>query len=127
MTSRHSPDRDSTRAGNADAARIAAWLVVILLIPRVLRMLYPEVWVEDDFYLEAAWLMSVGMRPYLDFVHPHMPLLEWIAAGYLKLFGASLKTWGTPSEVENWIEGLSVRVVFRTVPSVWSHRNPVRA
>ena len=46
-------------------------------------------WVEDDFYLESAWLVSVGMRPYLDFVHPHMPLLEWIAAGYLKLFGAS--------------------------------------
>ena len=29
------------------------------------------------------------MRPYLDFVHPHLPLLEWIAGGYLKLFGAS--------------------------------------
>ena len=52
-------------------------------------MLYPEVWVEDDFYLESAWLVSVGMRPYLDFVHPHLPLLEWIAGGYLKLFGAS--------------------------------------
>src|SRR5271155_4521823 len=52
-------------------------------------MLYPEVWVEDDFYLESAWLVSVGMRPYLDFVQPHMPLLEWIAGCYLKLFGAS--------------------------------------
>jgi len=52
-------------------------------------MLYPEIWVEDDFYLESSWLVSVGMRPYLDFVQPHMPLLEWIAAGYLKLFGAS--------------------------------------
>jgi len=52
-------------------------------------MFYPEVWVEDDFYLESAWLVSAGMRPYLDFVHPHMPLLEWIAGGYLKLFGAS--------------------------------------
>ena len=60
-----------------------------LLIPRILRMLFPEIWVEDDFYLESAWLVSVGMRPYLDFVQPHMPLLEWIAAGYLKLFGAS--------------------------------------
>jgi hypothetical protein len=68
---------------------IGAWLIVVLLIPRILRILYPEIWVEDDFYLESAWLVSVGMRPYLDFVHPHMPLLEWIAAGYLKLFGAS--------------------------------------
>ncbi len=61
----------------------------MLLIPRIVRMLYPEVWVEDDFYLESARLVSVGMRPYLDFVHPHMPLLEWIAGCYLKLFGAS--------------------------------------
>jgi len=52
-------------------------------------MLYPEIWAEDDFYLESAWLVSVGMRPYLDFVQPHMPLLEWIAGCYLKLFGAS--------------------------------------
>jgi Dolichyl-phosphate-mannose-protein mannosyltransferase len=74
---------------SADSARIGGWLVVVLLVPRVVRMFYPEVWVEDDFYLESAWLVSVGMRPYLDFVHPHMPLLEWIAAGYLKLFGAS--------------------------------------
>ncbi len=62
---------------------------MVLLIPRVVRMFYPEVWVEDDFYLESAWFVSVGMRPYLDFVHPHMPLLEWIAGCYLKLFGTS--------------------------------------
>ncbi|HEY9158070.1 ArnT family glycosyltransferase [Candidatus Binatus sp.] len=89
MTSRGSSRRISAAAGNADAVRIGAWLVVVLLIPRVVRMLYPEVWVEDDFYLESAWLVSVGMRPYLDFVHPHMPLLEWIAGCYLKLFGTS--------------------------------------
>jgi Dolichyl-phosphate-mannose-protein mannosyltransferase len=81
MTSRDSSQPISARGG--------AWLIVILLIPRVARLLYPEIWVEDDFYLESAWLVSVGMRPYLDFVQPHMPLLEWIAAGYLKLFGAS--------------------------------------
>ncbi len=81
MTSLSSPQRDSVR--------ISAWLIVVLLIPRIARMLNPEIWVEDDFYLESAWLVSVGMRPYLDFVQPHMPLLEWIAAGYLKLFGAS--------------------------------------
>lgn len=81
MTSRGSSQRVPLRLG--------AWLIVVLLIPRFARLLYPEVWVEDDFYLESAWLVSVGMRPYLDFVQPHMPLLEWIAAGYLKLFGAS--------------------------------------
>lgn len=91
MTSRGSSQRISASADKAGATRIGAWLVVVvvLLIPRVVRMLYPEVWVEDDFYLESAWLVSVGMRPYLDFVQPHMPLLEWIAGCYLKLFGTS--------------------------------------
>src|SRR5258708_29330372 len=89
MTAVGSSTRVSASADSSDAPRIRAWLIVVLLIPRIARMLYPEIWVEDDFYLESAWLVSVGMRPYLDFVQPHMPLLEWIAAGYLKLFGAS--------------------------------------
>src|SRR5208337_2267810 len=89
MISRGSSRRVPASADSVDATRIGAWLIAVLLIPRVVRMLYPELWVEDDFYLESAWLVSAGMRPYLDFVHPHMPLLEWIAAGYLKLFGAS--------------------------------------
>jgi hypothetical protein len=89
MISGGSSSRLSADADSADAARISAWLIVVLLVPRILRTLYPEIWVEDDFYLESAWLVSAGMRPYLDFVQPHMPLLEWIAAGYLKLFGAS--------------------------------------
>src|SRR5580658_734951 len=89
MTSTGSSRRASASADSVDAARMGAWLIVVLAAPRILRMLYPEIWVEDDFYLESAWLVSVGMRPYLDFIQPHMPLLEWIAAGYLKLFGAS--------------------------------------
>src|SRR5260221_10695562 len=64
-------------------------MILVLLAPRILRMLFPEVWVEDDFYLESAWFVSAGMRPYLDFIHPHMPLLEWTTTGYLQLFGAS--------------------------------------
>jgi hypothetical protein len=89
MTSRGSSRRVSAAAGKAGAARIGTSLIVVLLIPRIVRLFYPEVWVEDDFYLESAWFVSVGMRPYLDFVHPHMPLLEWIAGCYLKLFGTS--------------------------------------
>ena len=64
-------------------------LLIALAIPRLVRLFYPAIWVEDDFYLEAAWLVSAGMRPYLDFVHPHFPLLEYFSAAYLKIFGAS--------------------------------------
>jgi hypothetical protein len=79
----------ATASSTASRTELGAVLLVILAIPRVVRLLYPEVWVEDDFYLEAAWLVSVGMRPYVDFVHPHFPLLEYLSAGYLKIFGAS--------------------------------------
>jgi hypothetical protein len=75
-------------SSTSSRAELGAVLLVILAIPRVMRLFYPAIWVEDDFYLEAAWLVSVGMRPYLDFVHPHFPLLEYLSAGYLKIFGA---------------------------------------
>ncbi|HYB92163.1 MAG TPA: glycosyltransferase family 39 protein [Candidatus Binataceae bacterium] len=77
------------RASAAEPAKIAVWLLAVLLAARLARLFYSEVWVEDDFYLESAFLVSAGMRPYLDFVHPHMPVLEWIAGAYLRLFGAS--------------------------------------
>jgi hypothetical protein len=89
--------RASSKGAPAKAAAIStsvraefgAVLLIILAIPRLVRLVYPAIWVEDDFYLEAAWLVSVGMRPYVDFVHPHFPLLEYLSAGYLKIFGAS--------------------------------------
>jgi hypothetical protein len=110
MTSRGSSRPVSASTDTTDAARIGAWLVIVLLIPRVIRMLYSEVWVEDDFYLESAWLVSVGMRPYLDFVQPHMPLLEWIAGCYLKLFGASHQS----------IEILNEAAIFAASILTWS-------
>ena len=82
--------RASSKSVPATArTQVGATLLIILAIPRLVRLLYPAIWVEDDFYLEAAWLVSVGMRPYLDFVHPHFPLLEYFSAAYLKVFGAS--------------------------------------
>lgn len=88
MTRKSSPGARS-KAPPAVHAQIGAALALILIAPRIIRMLYPEIWVEDDFYLESAYLVASGMRPYLDFVHPHLPMLEWIAGGYLKIFGAS--------------------------------------
>jgi hypothetical protein len=86
--------RKSSRSARSKAqpayhAQIGAALALVLVVPRVVRLFYPEIWVEDDFYLESAYLVASGMRPYLDFVHPHLPMLEWIAGGYLKIFGAS--------------------------------------
>ena len=85
-SSKRAPASVAPRA--SDDTSFGAALLIILAIPRLMRIFYPQVWVEDDFYLESAWLVSAGMRPYLDFVHPHFPLLEFITAGYLKIFGA---------------------------------------
>jgi hypothetical protein len=101
---------------SSDTARgISLALALVLLAPRVLRMLYPEVWVEDDFYLESAWLVSQGMRPYLDFVHPHLPLLEWIAGAYLKIFGASHLTAELLNEAAIYVTSLLTFTLARRV------------
>ena len=82
----------SRRAVTPQAAGIGVGLAIALVVPRLARFLYPEVWIEDDFYLENAYLVSVGMRPYLDFLHVHFPVLEWVAGVYLRLFGASFNS-----------------------------------
>jgi hypothetical protein len=69
---------------------IAPWVLALLLIPRIVRFIYPAVWVEDDPLLETALATSRGLRPYIDFTLAQLPLLEWIAAGYIKIAGASL-------------------------------------
>jgi Dolichyl-phosphate-mannose-protein mannosyltransferase len=88
MTPARSSAQARLRSRRAEAG-ISVALVIVLLVARLIRLFYPEIWVEDDFYLESAWLVAAGMRPYVDFVHPHLPLLEWIAGAYIKVFGAS--------------------------------------
>src|SRR6516164_361659 len=86
-----SMSRSSSRqAVTRQATGIGVGLAIVLVVPRLARLFYPQVWIEDDFYLENVYLVSVGMRPYLDFLHVHFPVLEWAAGVYTKLFGASL-------------------------------------
>jgi len=72
-----------------ERTRIAAWLLVALAVPRLVRILYPAVWVEDDLLLQSAFAVSKGLRPYLDFNHAQLPLLEWAAGLYIRAAGAS--------------------------------------
>lgn len=85
---RNSP-RPNRAAGRRARFAVGGWMLAVLALPRLLRMLYPDLWVEDDFYLESAYLVSAGLRPYLDFIHPHMPVLEFAVAPYLRLLGAN--------------------------------------
>jgi hypothetical protein len=68
--------------------RLVPWLLIALAVPRLVRILYPTVWVEDDLLLESAFAVAKGMRPYLDFAHAQMPLLEWVGGLYIRLAGA---------------------------------------
>ncbi|HKF30713.1 MAG TPA: glycosyltransferase family 39 protein [Candidatus Binataceae bacterium] len=96
------------QAATPQASAIGVGLAIVLVVPRLMRFLYPEVWIEDDFYLENAYLVSVGMRPYLDFLHVHFPVLEWAAGLYVKLFGASLVSLGFLNEAVIYTTSLLV-------------------
>ncbi len=119
--------RASSKAVPATLAartEIGAALLIILAIPRLVRLIYPEIWVEDDFYLEAAWLVSVGMRPYLDFVHPHFPLLEYFSAGYLRIFGASHFSIEVLNETAIYVTSL---LTFRLAARITTRRAAIGA
>ena len=70
-------------------SRVIVFLLCALAVPRIVRLLYSAVWVEDDLLLESAFAVSKGLRPYLDFNHAQMPLLEWAAGLYIRIAGAS--------------------------------------
>ena len=107
----------SRRSSRRQAARIGVGLALLLLAPRLVRLFYPEVWIEDDFYLENAFLVSIGMRPYVDFIHVHFPVLEWIAGAYMKLFGASLLSLEFLNEAAIYITSLLVFALAQRVAS----------
>lgn len=67
-------------------------LLAVLAAPRIWRLTYPEVWVEDDSYLMCAFLITRGLQPYKDFVLPHFPILESILAAFFRMFAASVGT-----------------------------------
>lgn len=57
-----------------------ASLGLLLAAPRIARLAYPQVWIEDDAYLHGAFMLSRGLLPYRDFPLPHPPLLEGMIA-----------------------------------------------
>src|SRR4051794_28766527 len=83
MPRRRRPPTAALACSVSPSTAIPVWLFVALAAPRLVRMLFPEIWVEDDLYLESALATARGLRPYLDFTHPQGPLLEWLAGAYL--------------------------------------------
>src|SRR3954464_9316341 len=50
--------------GDQSHLPLATWLLVALAVPRIARILYPAIWVEDDLLLESSLDVSKGMRPF---------------------------------------------------------------
>lgn len=91
QSSSHAPARRST-AADAGTTRAAALFILLLALPRIIRLLWPQVWIEDDSYLNGAFLMASGRAPYTTFPLPHFPLLEASLAALLKIFPATIRT-----------------------------------
>lgn len=66
-------------------------LLLALAVPRLLRLAYPQIWIEDDWYINGAWMMSRGFLPYRDFPLPHLPALELALAGLFSVVPATLR------------------------------------
>ena len=95
-------------------AGIGAGLIFALLIPRIVRLLYPEVWIEDDFYLENAYLVSVGMRPIWTSFTCTCPF--WSGSrGYVRVFGASIVSLERLNESAIFVTSLLVFFFARRI------------
>lgn len=64
-------------------------LSVLFALPRVLRILYGRIWIEDPYYLYTPYLMMRGEVPYRDFSAPYITLLEEVFAYAFMVFGPS--------------------------------------
>ncbi len=67
-------------------------ILALVTVPGILEILKPDIWIEDDAYLNCALLLGRGELPYRDFVLQHFPLLEAFTAAVLRVFGTSILT-----------------------------------
>ncbi len=73
-------------------AIVATAVCLLLVVPRVLRLAHPQIWIEDESYLTGALMLSHGFLPYRDFPLPHYPLLEALLAAAFRLVHPSIRT-----------------------------------
>jgi len=84
---------------------------LLLAVPRIVRMAYPALWVEDSFYLYAGDLVSKGVMPYKEFVHTQYPGVEFLLALAYKMLGPSTRTAELATQVFAWMGSMLVLVL----------------
>jgi hypothetical protein len=92
----------------------AAWTIcALLLVPRLIRLAHPQVWIEDESYLTGALMLSHGWLPYRDFPLPHYPLLEALLASVFRLSHPSLRTAEISTQIAAFAGSLLVFALGR--------------
>ncbi len=93
-----------TARGWACSARGRTWLVaLVLLLPRLIRIAYGELWIEDEAYLDIALRICQGQTPYLDFPLPHYCLLDVSLGALFHLLGPSLRVAEILNNAALWL------------------------
>lgn len=111
--------------------------IATLAIPRVARLAYPQLWIEDESYLNCAFLLAAGHRPYVDFPLPHLPALEAVLAAAFQVFPISIRTaeaftqiaafagsvlvYAIGSLLTDRVEAGAAALIFATSPLVWRY------
>ncbi|HTE05892.1 MAG TPA: hypothetical protein VK824_06830 [Planctomycetota bacterium] len=86
-----------TRAPGRPRARGIAWaalLTLLCLAPHLLRMSLRVMSVADGFYAHAAWMMSQGHAPYVQFTQVAFPLAEAVLAAVFAVCGHDVRVVG---------------------------------
>ncbi len=72
---------------------MALWFIVLLItvLPRLFRILYPYAWFEDSVYLYHAFAFKSGLKPFIQTLCVHPPTIEYLLAGLYNIFGISYR------------------------------------
>jgi hypothetical protein len=71
-------------------------------------MVWPQVWIEDESYLNGAFLLATGHAPYTGFPLPHFPLLEGSLAALLEIFPTAIRTAEAFTAAAAWVSSIFV-------------------
>ncbi len=82
-------------------------------------MAWPQVWIEDESYLNGAFMLATGHAPYTSFALPHFPLLEAALAVLLKVFPASIRTAETFTQLAAFAASLFIWRIGRRLGGAW--------
>ena len=71
----------------------AGWILfwILLILPRILRILAPDVHIEDPNYMYGAFLILKGLVPFAEFAQVNPPLLETMLAILFRIFGVTYR------------------------------------